>query len=158
MAAAATNPTNPAASPTLSPQPSRGLGAINRAAATPDEATHTADNAVQTSTAGTLETSTSPAAGSPLGKNHPQVNSLQAFNLNLPSGILSRDDVARQALDVATQALPHENEPPTVKAKLKSRMRRALLRRFVLKMMLGKTLAEWVYPWIHPKGRSRSTM
>lgn len=82
-----------------------------------------------------------------------QASSRQAFDL--PSTVLSSETVARQALDVATQALPHNEEPSNGKAKFKSRVRRALLRKFVLKMMLGKTVADWVYPWIHPKAPSR---
>jgi len=155
MAAAASEPKKPSAGPAFYPQLSGWLGAANKAPATPGETGQPVVKVVPPSSGS--DTSDTPVAVSPLNQVLLQANSRQAFDFH--SGILSREAVARQALDIAAQALPHNDEPPKGKAKFKSRIRRALLNNFVLKMMLGKTLAEYVYPWIHPKARSgRSTM
>ena len=148
MAATASTPITPPKSPVFYPQLSGWLGAVNKSAATQSETNQPAINIVPPSSGA----SSPPAAITPLNQVLSNANAQQENSLL--SGISSPEAVAREALDLATNALPENTEPPKGKAKFKSRLRRALLPRFVLNMLLGKTLADLIYPWIHPKARS----
>ncbi|KAK5942107.1 hypothetical protein PMZ80_006060 [Knufia obscura] len=157
MATAPSEPKKPSAGPSFYPQLSGWLSALNKAPPTHAEASQPSINVVPPSASNASGTSSPPAAALPFDQILSQANSQQAFNL--PSGVLSREAVAREALNLAVQTLPQDEEPPKGKAKAKSRIRRLLLSKFVLKMLLGRTLADWVYPWIHPKARpGQSTM